>query len=66
MTTTSSKMAEKSRDEVPGDVNAFYGHPLVNGQAPDLALLHEFRNQPVIDLSDTKAREKEDSETMTT
>ena len=53
-------MAEKTRDEVPGDLNAFYGHPLVNGHAPDLALLHEFRNQPVIDVNESKAREKDD------
>ena len=53
--------AEGSRDEVPGDIRAFYGHPLANGEDTNssaLALLHEFQNLPAIDRSDQKVGDK--------
>ena len=52
-----------SRDEVPGDIRAFYGHPLANGEdtnASALALLHEYQNLPAIDRSDQKVGDKFD------
>ena len=51
-------------DEMPGDIRAFFEHPLVNGednQAPALALLHEYQNLPAIDHTDNKIRDKYDT-----
>ena len=55
-------MKDKARDEMPGDLKAFFGHPLVNDKASSaLALLHEYQNLPAIDHSDNKIRDKYDA-----
>ena len=46
---------------MPGDLKAFFGHPLVDDKASSLALLHEYQNLPAIDHSDNKIRDKYDS-----
>ena len=62
---------EPSRDEVPDDIHAFFGHPLTGvsdgivgedtEHASALAILHEYQNLPAIDRTDTKAGEKLDT-----
>ena len=61
---------EPSRDEVPDDIHAFFGHPLTgvsdgiaeeDSSASALAILHEYQNLPAIDRTDIKVGDRLDT-----
>ena len=50
-----------SEGEVPGDIKAFFVHPLINGEdvgESALALLHEYQNLPSLDKTDLRIGER--------